>query len=68
MYLTLQLVPVLSMFFLLTSACGSALWVADIEAEKERNAHIVVRDAEAVEEHDSNLPQYRDTVPAEDAV
>lgn len=67
-YLTLQLVPVLSMFFLLTSACGSALWVADIEAEKERLAHIVIRDAEADNEHDSTLPQYRDSVPAEDAV
>jgi len=29
--LTLQLVPVLSMFFLLTSAAGSALWVAKME-------------------------------------
>ena len=26
------------MFFLLTSACGSALWVADIEREKQRQA------------------------------
>ena len=67
-YLTLQLVPVLSMFFLLTSACGSALWVADIEAEKERHAHIVVRDAEADNEHDSTLPQYRDSVLAGHAV
>lgn len=56
------------MFFLLTSACGSALWVADIEAEKEGLAHIVIRDAEADNEHDSTLPQYRDSVPAEDAV
>jgi len=29
--LALQLVPVLSMFFLLTSAAGSALWVAQME-------------------------------------
>jgi uncharacterized protein involved in cysteine biosynthesis len=29
--LTLQLVPVLSMFFLLTSAAGSALWAAKME-------------------------------------
>ncbi len=31
MALLLQLVPVLSMFFLLTTAAGSALWVADME-------------------------------------
>ena len=29
--LLLQLIPVLSMFFLLTTAAGSALWVANIE-------------------------------------
>lgn len=37
--LMLQLVPVLSMFFLLTSAAGSALWVAKMEKariERER--------------------------------
>jgi uncharacterized protein involved in cysteine biosynthesis len=35
--LMLQLVPVLSMFFLLTSAAGSALWVAKMEkARRER--------------------------------
>lgn len=32
--LLLQLVPVLSMFFLLTSAAGSALWVADMERSR----------------------------------
>lgn len=30
----LQLVPVLSMFFLLTTACGSALWVVRLEQQK----------------------------------
>ncbi|KAG9234226.1 hypothetical protein BJ875DRAFT_504842 [Amylocarpus encephaloides] len=34
MALLLQLVPVLSMFFLLTSACGSALWVTKLEEQK----------------------------------
>lgn len=34
--LLLQLVPVLSMFFLLTTATGSALWVAKLE-ENKRN-------------------------------
>lgn len=51
-YLTLQLVPVLSMCFLLTSACGSALWVADIEKEKAAQARIVVLDAEAEQERE----------------
>ncbi|PQE26569.1 endo- -beta-xylanase-like protein [Rutstroemia sp. NJR-2017a BBW] len=32
--LLLQLVPVLSMFFLLTSAAGSALWVVKLEEQK----------------------------------
>lgn len=34
MHLLLQLVPVLSMFFLLTTAAGSALWVVDIERRR----------------------------------
>lgn len=32
--LLLQLVPVLSMLFLLTTAAGSALWVAKLEAKR----------------------------------
>ena len=36
--LLLQLVPVLSMFFLLTSAVGSALWVVKLEEQKRLNA------------------------------
>lgn len=42
--LLLQLVPVLSMFFLLTTAAGSALWVVRLERERRRN------DAEGLEE------------------
>lgn len=34
MALLLQLVPVLSMFFLLTTAAGSALWVVKLEKQK----------------------------------
>ena len=34
--LCLQLVPGLSMVFLLTTAAGSALWAADLEKEKHR--------------------------------
>lgn len=33
-YMLLQLIPVLSMFFLLTSAAGSALWSVHIERER----------------------------------
>ncbi|KAF2000543.1 hypothetical protein P154DRAFT_465737 [Amniculicola lignicola CBS 123094] len=35
-YLFLQLVPVLSMFFLLTAAVSSALWAADLETERRQ--------------------------------
>ncbi|KAF2739359.1 hypothetical protein EJ04DRAFT_484100 [Polyplosphaeria fusca] len=35
-YLVLQLVPVFSMFFLLTAAASSALWAADLESERRR--------------------------------
>lgn len=34
--LFLQLVPVLSMFFLLTTAAGSALWAAEMEESRKR--------------------------------
>jgi hypothetical protein len=49
MALLLQLVPVFSMFFLLTSACGSALWVAKLEEQKQllREAPVPVVDEEA---------------------
>ncbi|EPE24977.1 hypothetical protein GLAREA_11558 [Glarea lozoyensis ATCC 20868] len=49
MALLLQLVPVFSMFFLLTSACGSALWVAKLEEQKRliREAPVPVVDEEA---------------------
>lgn len=33
-----ELVPVLSFFFLLTTAAGSALWVADVELEAKQRA------------------------------
>ena len=49
MALLLQLVPVFSMFFLLTSACGSALWVVKLEEQKRLNEEVprVVVDEEA---------------------
>ena len=46
--LLLQLVPVASMFFLLTTACGSALWVIKLEEQKRLIAEApVVIDEEA---------------------
>ena len=45
--LLLQLVPVLSMFFLLTTACGSALWVVKLEEQKMLIAEAPVVDSEA---------------------
>ena len=36
MYLALQLVPVLSMLFLLTAAASSALWAADQETQRRQ--------------------------------
>jgi len=44
--LLLQLVPVLSMFFLLTTACGSALWVVKLEEQKRLIEEAPVRDDE----------------------
>lgn len=38
MALLLQLVPVLSMLFLITTAAGSALWAAKIEKARKRVA------------------------------
>ena len=45
--LLLQLVPVLSMLFLLTSASGSALWVVKLE----RQRHAIENDASAAPEY-----------------
>ncbi|KAF1979447.1 hypothetical protein BU23DRAFT_548678 [Bimuria novae-zelandiae CBS 107.79] len=51
-YLFLQLVPGLSMFFLLTAAVSSALWAADLETERRaQEAGVIV------------APQYTDQPP-----
>ena len=48
MALVLQLVPVLSMFFLLTTAAGSALWAVKMEERRKRlEAEGVARQADA---------------------
>ncbi|KFZ19300.1 hypothetical protein V502_03736 [Pseudogymnoascus sp. VKM F-4520 (FW-2644)] len=59
--LLLQLVPVLSMFFLLTSAAGSALWAADLEEARQERllaAESVVGGAEV---NDEFPPEYTGT-------
>jgi hypothetical protein len=54
-YMTLQLVPVLSMLFLLTSAAGSALWSVRIE-EEERAAYEAHAEREAMPEAYADEP------------
>lgn len=44
--LALQLVPVLSLFFLMTTAAGSALWAADMEDAEQDAEHDVDQDAD----------------------
>lgn len=55
--LVLQLVPGLSMFFLLSTAAGSALWARDME----RRRWLVALDAAGDNGHDDRpSEQYRD--------
>lgn len=44
MALLLQLVPVLSMLFLLTTAAGSALWVVELEQKRRARENIIPSD------------------------
>jgi uncharacterized protein involved in cysteine biosynthesis len=53
--LLLQLVPILSMFFLLTTAAGSALWVVKLEEQKA-----LVEDGIAVGAEEQQEPTYSD--------
>ena len=55
--LCLQLIPVLSMFFLLTTAAGSALWVVRLERERRARDTDGLRQARAESEFPS---QYHD--------
>lgn len=51
MALLLQLVPVLSMLFLLTTAAGSALWVVELEQGRRAREHTIP---------DDSPPEYED--------
>lgn len=55
MALLLQLVPILSMFFLLTTAAGSALWVVKLEEQKR-----LIEEAPVVNVEEEQLPAYSD--------
>lgn len=55
-HMILQLVPVLAMFFLLTTAAGSALWSVHVEQERQ-NAE---RMGASTPEQDDELPAYTD--------
>jgi len=55
-YLFLQLIPVMSMFFLMTAAASSALWAADLETQRRQQ-----------EDQADQGPRYTDE-PEEDAV
>ncbi|EXJ85722.1 hypothetical protein A1O1_06090 [Capronia coronata CBS 617.96] len=49
--LSLQLVPVLSMFFLLTSAAGSALWAAKMEKARRLRESVAAPSAEPYQDN-----------------
>ncbi|OCT44021.1 hypothetical protein CLCR_00125 [Cladophialophora carrionii] len=49
--LTLQLVPVLSMFFLLTSAAGSALWAAKMEKARRSRDNATISGPEPYQDN-----------------
>jgi len=55
MALILQLVPVLSLFFLLSTAAGSALWAVDLERAGHADEHVGTDDPDAP-------PPYEDEV------
>jgi len=49
------------MFFLLTSAAGTALWVADLEREKHHQAVAIAEQIDGVGENDEFPQDYTDT-------
>lgn len=60
MALLLQLVPVLSLFFLLTTACGSALWVVKLEQQKMLIAEAPVPAPATGTDEENPPPAYTD--------
>ncbi|KAG9244885.1 hypothetical protein BJ878DRAFT_567179 [Calycina marina] len=64
MTLVLQLIPILSMFFLLTTAAGSALWVVSLE---ERKRVVLVADFPGQEEEGTVVVRGEGTADDDDA-
>lgn len=62
--MVLELIPILSFFFLLTTTAGSAMWAARIEDERKRRAVDCLIDNEHVSTHPSppRPPEYSDEV------
>jgi hypothetical protein len=58
--LLLQLVPVLSMFFLLTTVAGSALWAVKLEEQKELIAEASVPAPTTGTDEENLPPPYTD--------
>lgn len=60
----LQLVPVLSMFFLLTTAAGSALWAVKLEEQKRliEEAPVPVPVPGAITDEEALPPPYTDNL------
>lgn len=56
----LELVPILSFFFLLTSTAGAALWVAKMEERARIRVGRPITDEERVAQHEEAGPVYYD--------
>jgi hypothetical protein len=55
LYLFLQLAPPFSMFFLLTAAVSSALWVADLETARRAQAGHIEQAPEYSDDPDAGV-------------
>ncbi|KAL2263946.1 hypothetical protein VTK26DRAFT_4133 [Humicola hyalothermophila] len=60
MAMCLELVPVLSFFFLLTTTAGAAMWAAEMEKTARIRVGQYITGEERVTEHDAEGPVYHD--------
>lgn len=60
MAMILELIPILSFFFLLTSTAGAAMWAAKMEERARIRAGRHITDEERVAQHDDEGPVYHD--------
>jgi hypothetical protein len=54
-YLVLQYVPPLSMFFLMTAPASSALWAADLEEARREQEAVVAQTPQYTDEPDATV-------------